>query len=212
MKKLLLILVIICGFAQVMDAQIKNIEVGGIYSTNTKIFIDNHINNDVNRIANILYKPTYGGEVILDLGTRYFVFPSSLEVSYITGQMSNYECLDNEALGWKEGDLNSIKSFSIMYYAGVDLIEDIMGKPTRVKFPLKLGVGYTNTDAGPASCNLMAFGARAQLKLYISDHFGIYAGAGYKGRITGGLKTKQEGLNVGQNGLFFDAGIVIGLN
>ena len=104
-----------------------------------------------------------------------------------------------------------IKDFAITTYVGKTIFPE-----QRVQLPLYIGIGAEYLTGGPLHNLAFDLAAKARLKFYFSDSFGIYAGA--TARLGYGVKSASEKDSSSSNSYgvvptmwALDAGLVIGL-
>lgn len=133
---------------------------------------------------------------------------SLTELTYSRAKFDHSD-LTGDANPARDSDL---KTWSITTYAGKTINPN-----KRVQFPIYLGIGADIIDAGSVGNLIFDFAAKARIKFYITDRFGIYAG-GY-GRFGWGAKSRSEKSSSNDDSVYtvspsvlaLEAGILIGL-
>jgi len=137
---------------------------------------------------------------------------SLTEVSYGQGKFDKYD-LTGTSKWFNPAQAEDIYSVSVTQYVGTTINPNM-----RVQFPIYIGVGADYINGGPFH-NLLIDGAlKARMKFYITNNFGIYAGA--TGRLGWGSKKASEkksssdsskGYNITNSSWSVDCGIVFGI-
>lgn len=135
---------------------------------------------------------------------------SLTEFAYGQGKFDEYD-LAGTSKWFDPAQAEDIYSVSVTQFFGKTINPN-----QRVQIPVYIGIGADYINGGPFH-NLLIDGAvKARLKLYITNNFGIYAGA--TGRIGWGAKSASESgskssksYNITNTSWSVDCGIVIGL-
>ena len=167
-----------------------------------KLDIDNSYDWKSNWNVNIGYERQFKGAVSLT------------ELTYFQGKFDKYK-FNSGGNSYTGTTGDDIYSAGVTTYIGTT----ILGKQSRVQFPVFIGVGaeYINNDAEIHHL-FFDLAAKARLKFYITSSIGIYAGATY--RYGFGIHKEDNGSSssdssnsvaISPSTWAVDAGLVIGL-
>ena len=157
------------------------------------------------------YKYDYKSYVNASFGIeKQFKGATSLtEFKYAKAEFDKYD-LTGTSQWFNPRQREDISSFSFTQYAGKTINPN-----KRIQFPLYIGVGLEYLNGGPFHNLIIDGAAKARVKFYFSNHFGIYAGA--TGRIGWGSKKASESSSSNSDAYSIintqwsaDAGITIG--
>lgn len=128
-----------------------------------------------------------------------------LEASFLTGNLSEKKESDSYYIeGWNH--FSNLKTITLNYYVGNTFFP---GK--RFQLPIYAGIGANYIMADPIKSLALNVGLKARAKFYITDRFGIFAGAGCRY----GLGSVRYGSNgkasLGERILNVEAGLTFSL-
>lgn len=134
------------------------------------------------------------------------------EVSYSQGKFDKYD-LQGTSLWFNPAQEDDVYSVAVTQYIGTTINPN-----KRVQLPLYIGIGGDYVNGGPLHNLTFDVAAKARIKFYITNNFGIYVGA--TGRMGWGAKSASEKSSNYSSSKSYtitntiwaaDAGIIIGL-
>lgn len=160
------------------------------------------------------YKYDYKSYMNFNVGyERQFKGIVSLtEISYAQAKFDKYD-LTGTSQWFDPTQQEDIKDFAVTTYVGKTINPN-----KRIQFPIYIGVGGEYLSGGPLHNLAIDLAAKARVKFYISDNFGIYVGA--MGRFGYGSKSASEKSSSSSSKQYYsviptmwavDAGITISL-
>ena len=202
MKNKLFFVLLSLLMATGVNAQVKNLGVGGDFMGSSTIKISNTDNKGL--LYSTTFKPLVGASVFYEavLGGMTHMW----EASYMTGKMESLENGEYYITEWGANPaFEPIKMASLFYYAGMTF-----NSGSRLQIPVYLGIGGVYNMADPIKCWTYNVGAKARVKFYFTDSIGVYGGAGWKGGM-GFQKAGESKFDVTQRGVYLEAGLTISL-
>ena len=189
------------SIATAQEQQSLTVGVSPVGSIHANISLDNEeykYNYESYWNVNLGYEGQFHGHVTLT------------EVTYAKAKFESYELTGNSQW-FNPAQQEDVTDIALTTYYGRTIFP---GK--RVQLPLYIGIGGEYIKGGPLHNLAFDVAAKARLKFYISNSFGIYAGA--TGRWGFGAKSASEKsssstkmYSVIPSTLAFDAGIIISL-
>jgi hypothetical protein len=106
------------------------------------------------------------------------------------------------------GYVKDINHYALTTYIGTSL-----NAPHRLQFPLYIGIGGEYVDGKPFRALAFDIAAKARVKFYVGDRFGLFAGANYRigfgGQSFKKDEAKSEIYSVTNSVFYVDAGAII---
>ena len=172
MKKFILVLAFILSCI-IANAQI-NIGVGAYIGGNEKLTISKPDNKETIDLYKNTYTPTYGAELFYEVNVDNLSV--MFDLSYATGKISSIEKNAQYSYApYENKTFPDFKSYSLASYMGHTFFPN-----KRFQIPVYLGLGYDRITSGPSNRYMFFWGAKARLKLYITDTIGLYIGGNWK--------------------------------
>ncbi|MCQ2145124.1 MAG: hypothetical protein MJY72_05235 [Bacteroidales bacterium] len=172
----------------IANAQASNVGAGGTVYGIEKIKVEAEVSRKESTLLYVnQYVPTFGANVFYE--KTFNGFSTMVEFSYATGKISNMEMSEEYVYGpWEEAEglFPNYNSFNLGVYAGWTIFPK-----KRVQIPLYVGLGYDRVNSDPVKTNQGFVGAKARIKVYVTNSIGLYAAANWKyGR--GGYTPEKE--------------------
>ena len=132
------------------------------------------------------YKYDYKSYMNFNVGyERQFKGVVSLtEITYAQAKFDKYD-LTGTSQWFDPTQKEDVKDFAITTYAGKTINPN-----KRIQFPVYIGIGGEYLSGGPLHNLAIDLAAKARVKFYISNNFGIYVGA--TGRYGYGMKSASK--------------------
>lgn len=195
-----IVLLAICISTSAQGVKSFNISVSPYGFTNTRISKnDNKFTYDFKSIigGNLGYEVQNNGLTLLT------------ELSYAQGKFDKYE-LKGTAERFNPALNSDFIQASLTQYIGYTI-----NRNKRLQLPVYLGIGGSYAKGGAMHNTLLDAAAKIRLKFYISNRFGIFAGAtgrfGFGSRGASENSTSNDGFSIGHLLCTADAGLTFSL-
>jgi len=130
------------------------------------------IRNSDKEVHDIDYKQTFG----INAGFEWQgdLVAHMTELRYIQYKYDKYELSEGEPTYPLPDSFGDLHSYSLMQYTGLNFMAE-----QNVQIPFYLGIGAEYLDGLPYHNFTAQIGGRIRVKIYFSDHFGIFGGLDY---------------------------------
>lgn len=190
--------------ATAVNAQVRNLGVGGNFMNTTQINIKSSSKSSSNSMYENIYRPLVGGTVFYEtiLGGLTHMW----EASYMMGQLDDVKVGENHIESWDPASFDPLKMASLYYYAGSTFLSG-----NRLQIPVYLGFGANFNIGEPVTGLMWNVAAKARVKFYFTDNIGIYAGAYWKGGLGSMKLSDNSQFATSQKLLGLEAGLTFSL-